>query len=312
MRKSPLHALLPGAALVALTLCSGCGKESSTAPEPESGSDALVNSADSVLALVLFDELGARPQRPSDVNLQAPYQYYNQAYQSPNLTAEGRVRARFGLGVLGLLILTSDGEVNAAFDEWKAYLQNRVPFEIVPSPHAPLGIPASFTSAREALNLPFDLVPLSLVSLVRSPLGAPDPQLSRLQAILHDRVLPRLTEAITHLDAVAADAGFTFEVTPAMQGDLLADPIEIDHTDILALRAAVKLLSSFCRVAVAYTLNFPAYDEASLLAAIQPNSSWLGLAGDGAAQMGLAQLDLLGSVDDVSGAIGRRWRAATR
>jgi len=304
MSPSPRRPLALGAALLALVLCSGCGKESSTAPTSGSGSDALVNSADSVLALVLYDELNSpAPQRPSNVDFTTPYQYYDQAYRSPNLTAAGRVRARFGLAVLGLLILTSDVEVNAAFDEWKAYLETRVPFEITPSPRAPLGIPAGFTSAGQALQLPFDVVPLSLVSFARSPLVA-DPQIVRVQAILRERVLPRLTEAITHLDAVAADAGFTFVVTPAMQGDPAADPVEIDHTDILALRAACKLLSSACRVAVAYVLNFPAYDEASLLAAIQPGSSWLGLTGDGAGQMQLARLDLLGSLDDVSAAIG--------
>src|SRR5262249_22379244 len=110
--------------------------------------------------------------------------------QSPGLSAGGRVRARFGLAVLGLLILTSDTEVNAAFDEWKTYLQTRVPFEVTPTPRAPLGIPAGFTPGRDALDLPFDRVPLALVALARSPLVAPDPQLARLQAILHDRALP--------------------------------------------------------------------------------------------------------------------------
>ena len=297
-----------GAVLLALALafCTGCGKKSSTKPdtETEAGSDPLVNSADSVLAHVLFDEIGSNPRRPADLNFQTAYQYYDHAYQNPSLSAAGRVRARFGLAVLGLLILTSDPEVNEAFDEWKTYLQTHVPFEVTPSPQAPLGIPAGFTSGRDALSLPFDLVPLALVSLARSPLVAPDPRLSRVQAIIHDRALPRLTEAIAHLDAVAANAGFTFVVTPAMQGDLAAEPVEIDRTDILALRAACKLLSTMCRVAVAYDLDFPAYDEASLLAAIQPGSHWLQLNGDGAGQLGLAQLDLVGSVDDVSAAIG--------
>lgn len=301
-----LRSLVPGVVFLSLAVLCGCGKESSTGTAPTTGgNDRSVASADSLLALVLYDELNSSPQRPSDVNFGQVYDYYYSAFQSAEVSAAGRVRARFGLAVIGLLILTSDTEANAAFDEWRAYLEAHVPFEVTPpSPHAPLGIPAGFTSPREALALPFDVVSLSLVSLARSPLGTPDPQLSRVQAILRDRALPRLVEAIVHLDAVAADASFTFIVTPGMQGDPAADPVEIDHTDILALRAACKLLAAACRVAVSYQLSFPAYDEASLLAAIQPGSSWLALAPGGAGQMGSAHLDLLGSVDDVSAAIG--------
>ena len=301
----PWRSLVTGVAFLSLVVLCGCGKESSTGTGPTStGNDRSVASADSLLALVLYDELNSNPQRPSDINFGQVYDYYYSAFQSAEVSAAGRVRARFGLAVIGLLILTNDTEVNAAFDEWRAYLEAHVPFEVTPTPHAPLGIPAGFGSPREALALPFDVVSLSLVSLARSPLGVPDPQLSRVQAILRDRALPRLAEAIVHLDAVGADAAFTFIVTPSMQGDPAADPVEIDHTDILALRAGCKLLAAACRVAVSYQLSFPAYDEASLLAAIQPGSSWLALAPGGAGQMGLARTDLLGSVDDVSAAIG--------
>jgi hypothetical protein len=122
----------------------GCGTKSSTRPATTSGDDRLVSSADSVLGVVLTNELGSNPQHPSDLDFQPAYNSYYQAYQSSDLSAAGRVHARFGLAVLGLMILTSDPAVNAAFDEWRAYLQTRVPFQVTPSPGAPIGIRAGF------------------------------------------------------------------------------------------------------------------------------------------------------------------------
>jgi hypothetical protein len=288
--------------LFAALLCLGCGKDKVT--QPPVYDDTSLHAADSVLARVLLDELGSEPQRPSDVDFTAPYNLYNAAVADPNLSAAARLRARFGAAVLGMLILSTDSEVNAAFDEWSQYLADRVPFEVVPAPSGPLGIPTGLTSPRRALRLPFDVVPLSLVAQTRAPLGTLDPQISRVQAILRERVLPRLSEAIAHLNVIGADPSFQFIVTPDMQGDPDADPVEIDRTDALALRAACKLLASACHVAVAYELGFPAYDRASLLAAIQPGSGWLALLPDGGSQMSLARTDILGSLNDVEATIG--------
>ena len=102
--------------LLTLALSTGCGKESTTNPGNGSGpgNDRLVDSADSLLALVLFDEINSGPQSPSDVDFRQAYDYYYSAFQSAEVSAAGRLRARFGLAVIGLVVLTSDTEVNSA------------------------------------------------------------------------------------------------------------------------------------------------------------------------------------------------------
>jgi hypothetical protein len=292
-------ALIPLFALLT-SLAAGCGSDKTT--QPVVYDESSLNAADSVLGVVLMNQLGTQPQRPADIDLSGPYGLYQTALADPKLTASNRLRARFGVAVLGMMMLTVDPEVNAAFDEWKAYLETHVPFEVTGSPIKTLGVPTGLTSGRQALRLPFDVVPLSLVAQTRT-LGAPDPQISRVQAILRDRALPRLTEAIMQLDIVGADPTFQFIVTPEMQGDLDAEPVEIDRTDALALRAACHLLASATRIAVAYELNFPAYDGASLLAAIQPGSDWLSLRSDGGTQMRTARTDILSSLNDVEATI---------
>ena len=261
---------------------------------------AKVQTANQLLESILYTNLNSDPERPSDVDVQPPLTLYKQA-----LTLDpSNEDAHFGSAVLGLLSLSSDTEVNAAFDEWKAYLEEQVPFEAPNAPRRPaLGVPLTFRGGRDALGLPFDLVAISAVAQARGSMSVADPQISRVQAILRDRVLPRLTDARAHLGIVAEDPGYQYIVTPRMQGDEDASPAEIDRTDILALRAAAGVLAAVCHIAVSYDLNFSAYDSLGLVQALTPGSGWMSLRDDGAAHMGNARLSLLGAVDDVEDAI---------
>jgi hypothetical protein len=290
-----------GALLVVLLVVAvlpGCSKKSS-APTSGGACDQQIAAANTALENALYAELNSNPQRPADVDFQGA----NQLYQSALLCSPTNATANFGAAVLGLLTVSSDAEVNAAFDEWKLYLQTHTPFEAPSARNAPLGVPVVFGSGRTALRLPFDLVPASVIALAQPRRSLDDPQISRLQGILESRVIPRLTLALARLQMVAADPGFRFVVTPRMQGDVDADPVEIDHTDVLALRAACGLLASACHVAVSYQLNFAAYDSLGLLQALAPGSGWMALRPQGAASMGSAGSELSGAVDDLDDAI---------
>jgi hypothetical protein len=307
-----LAALVP--LTLALALCTGCSKENTVKPEVSADCGGLSNTecaaqkvlqANAALEAILYTSLNSDPQRPADVDVRAPLALYKAALAlDPN-----NEDAHFGAGVLELLALSSDAEVNAAFDEWKAYLDQQVPFE-VPNAGAsrlrPLGVPIAFGTGGTALALPFDLVAMSVLAQARASVVLADPQLSRVQAILHDRVLPRLTDAKEHLGRVAADPNYRFIVTPRMQGDEQASPAEIDRTDILALRAGCGLLAAASHVAVSYELSFAAYDSASMVQAFHRGSGWLSLRDDGADHMGAARTELLASIDDVDGAITSR------
>ena len=239
------------------------------------------------------------PTSPASVNFSAPLSKYEQvlAQEPTNATAN------FGAGLLGLLSLSYDSEVNAAFTEWKNYLKDHVPFEAGTSASSPLGIPTALTAGRGAYRLPFAIIPLTSVALARSTRVAVDPQISRVQAILRDRVLPRLTIAIARLGLAAAQPNFVFTVTPGMQDDPQATPIEIDPTDLLAAKAAAELLASACHSAVAYDLGFATYDSPGLVNALSPGGSWLKLRTDGAAQMLGSQAMLQASLNDVDASI---------
>jgi hypothetical protein len=295
----------------ALALFTGCSKDNPAKPKAPSDCGGLSGSecaaqkvlqANESLEDILYTSLIGDPQRPDDIDVRVPLALYRAALDLD----PGNNDAHFGVAVLELLALSTDEEVNAAFDEWKAYLDQHVPFEATNAaagPLRPLGVPLAFSPGRTALALPFEVVARSVLAQARASMTLADPQLARVQAILRDRVLPRLTDARDHLGIVAADVDYRYIVTPRMQGDESASPAEIDRTDILALRAGCGLLAAACHVAVSYELNFAAYDSTSLVQAFQPGSGWLTLRSDGAAHMSDARTALLGSVDDVDAAI---------
>jgi hypothetical protein len=284
--------VLAGLVSCALAL-SGCSKDTAK-PKTDSAGDK-VDQANAALEDILFRLASTDPALPSDIDFRTPEQKYREALVIDPTNED----ANFGAGVLGLLVLTSDPEVNAAFDEWKTYLESHTPFEVGGGALQPLGISIAPTGDRAALALPFQAVPFSLLAESRTALAGADPQIGRVQAILSERALPRLTEAIARLQVVGRDPSYRFIVSPRMQGDTRAHPIEIDQTDILALHAGAELLSSIVHAAVAYELGFAAYDSASLVHALTPGSGWLALRAGGAEHLRAAGADLRASIDGV-------------
>ena len=212
--------------------------------------------------------------------------------------------ARFGLSLTTLLALTSDSEINAAFDEWELYLENNTPFEGSDKALSPLGVPLTFASGSWNMELPLEIMAQSLMVGYQPEMKAVEPSITRVQNIFRDRVIPALEESAEHLGVVSNDPAFVFWVTPLMQGDALEDSLELDLTEILVARAGVLLLTSACRMAVAYDLSFPSYDAAGILSALDYNSgNMFRLRFDGEAQMAGVETDFLAAVNALDSGI---------
>lgn len=263
--------------------------------------DSVVALANAKLEDILFDEINEEEDvvRPSDIDFTEVRNLYEQALAfDPD-----HPTANFGAAVTGLLSLTVDTEVNDAFDAWDDYLAENVPFEVESSAKRPLGIPISMGGGKDAFALPFDVVPYTILADTKQGLRIADPDLVDVQDLLEFTVLPEVEDAIGKLDRTLAEPGYTYNVTPRMQGDVEEEAAEIDRTDIFALRAACNLLSSAIRVAVSYEVSFTAYDSLSLHQAIQPGSDWLTLRSGGASHMATAYQRIEAAVDDVDSAI---------
>lgn len=279
---SPSPRLLLISACTVLVLIAACSDDSDpTGPQPQECA-AQLEQARLSLESTLYAQLNSNPQQPSDVDFSGTYALYQQAYQCD----PGNHHARLGLAITGLLALAANSEVNAAFEEWRDYLESNTPFEVTAGHGRPLGIPLAFSGGREALFLPFDLIATTLVARQQLTLQGGHPQISRVQNIFRNIVVPRLREASDLMEPVGNNPSYIFQVSPLMQGDTGASTKILDRTDVLAMRAACTLLETLCRLACAYELSFATYDQAGLLAALNPNSgSFLRLRQDGAQHM---------------------------
>lgn len=288
-------------AALTLVLATGCSKKSrTTQPTSNSGTaDALVQQANAAFGTVVAQLInGPDPSQPGDIDFRTPYGLYQQALAAdPN-----NQQARFGVSVCGILALTTDAQVNSAFTEWSNYLNAHVPFEVPVTP-APLGVPLRLGRARDVLRLPIENFVLSEIAVARPRLAGGDPQIGTVQGIFENTVIPQLNLAVSNLGMVAADPTFQFIVTPQMQGDPGADPIEIDVTDVRALRAGCELLTSMLDVATAWNLGFATYDSVGLVNAFTPGSGWLALRSNGVAHLDHARTSLLGAIGDGEGTI---------
>lgn len=293
-----------------LAALPSCGSDGGNGPD--NPPDYLCNSeADSILTLanaelegVLYEQLNRTDEieHPSEVDFRAAQDLYQEAL---SVDADCPT-AHFGAAITELITLSVDPAVTGAFDDWKEYLDANIPFEAVGSGKRPLGIPVMVSSGKGALNIPFEVVPLSLLAIARASMKAPTdgvPRIGEVQDLLEDTVLPRVDQAVLHLNFVAADTAFSFRVSGRMQGDEEEDPTYIDRTDILALRSGCHLLAAAINVAVAYNLELAAYDSATLYQELQPGSGWFTLKSGGAAKMEAAYDRMLDATDDLDATI---------
>jgi hypothetical protein len=239
-------------------------------------------------------------ESPGDMDFTAAHDHFAEAVRKSPLNKQ----ARFGLSLTTLLALTSDSEINAAFDEWEQYLADNTPFKGSGNALSPLGVPLTFASGNRTLELPLEILAPSLMVGLQPGLKAVEPNISRVQDIFRDRVIPALELSASHLGEVAEDPDFVFWVTPMMQGDAAEDSLELDRTEILAARAGVLLLTSACRMAVAYDLSFPSYDAAGILSALDYDAgNMLALRSDGIEQMAGVETDFLAAVNALDAGI---------
>jgi len=224
-------------------------------------------------------------------------------YQTVLDCAPDDMGARFSMTLLNLMALSRDPEVNEAFDQWKEYLDQFLPFE-TDGPSAALAVPAPLANPNGSLDLPFDAIQRSLIPFLNfQKIGAP-PQIADVQAIFRSKVLPRVVSSIDHMDVVLANPGFVYSISPRMQGDMLEESREADYTDFLALRAGLKVLEAGLRIAVSYNVSFPEYTGAELLLGLHQSTGYLAtLQNDGATQMQMVPSLLGSATDDLDSAI---------
>jgi len=264
-------------------LFGGCGEESTTSPSinPD-GAIALVDSANEALENVLFDEInGENPEKPSDINVSIAYNLYVRALElDPN-----NIDANFGAGILEIVMLTQDSEINEFYSKVEEYSESGGFFDVegmeqvngfpnAPGPEFRINV----------INLPIGM-PVRLTRKFCNIASESTPTINEIQNIFLNIILPRFNRAIDHLGKVTEKNDFTFNVTPKMQGDENEDPIELDLTEIYASLAALQVQKAYFLHFCAYNFNFDEYTGEEMLSNLTQGSDFMALHPEGADRM---------------------------
>lgn len=291
---------------------AGCFEEASQAPQTDDLGDALVAAYAELEARLYqyndaFNDLDG-VDGPDDFDFSEAERLYRVAYDLDPSNAT----ARFGLAACTLLGLTTDPAVNQAFDAWKDYLDLHWPFETEAKAAAAVDVPLGIPRNGSALELPFDLVPLTALVAAKARLTNSAPLVSHVQLVLDTVVLPRVESCIGLLEPLAANSGFVYIMSGAMQGSYDEDPAEVDQVEVLAMLASCKLLKAGIGVAVSYDVQFGgtsdtgidkdgiAYDGATMLAGLNQTTGNIGtLIGGDPSRMQAVPALFLAAVDHI-------------
>jgi hypothetical protein len=225
---------------------------------------------------------------------------FNEARQiSPS-----HAQANFGYSLSVLFDLCTDQGTGWALVDWSRFLADQTPYDPSTAAFCPLGIPLTFVVGNEACELPFAILPYSLLLGFCHEPRVIEANVGESQRILRIEVMPALAEVAALLDELSRDPEFVFPVTRRMQGELAEFNQEIDHADVLALAGGVKLLLASCQVAVAYEYNLDSLEPEEVVALLdRQDGPYLRLAADGRQLLQAVPGNFLGAVSDIEASI---------
>jgi hypothetical protein len=201
--------------------------------------------------------------------------------------------AAFGVAVTTVFRLEDNSEVRSLAQEWEDWIED-VPIETLApflTPPTPLRwgrahLPLDFAGADvRHLASAGGLAVRQLMELT-SLMDARVPSLAQSQDVLLRVVRPELEAGLGALEGID-DPAFDFIVTPRMQGEdsTTADPLQLDYTEVLVLRASLEAALASIDIATAYSMVPNPTDPTGFVTAMTPGSSFLTLAPGGAARL---------------------------
>jgi hypothetical protein len=237
--------------------------------DPE-GAKSDVELANQALADVLYAMINSDgSELMQDIDFSDPFVLYTSAFSKDPANQD----ANFGLALTGMFMMTLEQQVNDAFEEWQSYLEGNEPFQVPLGQSASglnLGFPTSLNSfSIHNIDLAKSIVGMHRIALIDAP------KISTIQNIFEIFLLPKLNDALSKLDFIDDNPQYVFTVTPKMQGDLMADPLELDLTEIYALQVSLHMLKVVVDMAVAYDLDFTSFDSLGIIEALSPGSNFL-------------------------------------
>jgi hypothetical protein len=262
------------------------------------GAKADIELANKALEDVLYALINSEGiENMDEIDFSVPFGLYTLAYSKDPTNQD----ANFGLGLTGMFMITQDEPVSNAYEVWQTYLESTTPFETPLNKKNNTELKIGFPTSLSFFSIPEKDLAKTIIGTHKMALDDA-PKLSTIQLIFENNLIPKLDLALSALDLVDDNPQYTFMITPKMQGDLGADSLEIDLTEIYALEVGINVLKVAMDIAVAYNVDFTGYDSLGMLNAFTQGSTFLTVRNSGQS-LADAKTSLLGAIDKLESGI---------
>ncbi len=236
-------------------------------PNPELAS-SYIDSARVALENVLYQLINDDNVNPEDADFSESRRLFNLALQND----PDNLDANFGLALTNFLIINQEEATNDLFNDWLEF------FESGNQGFAKKGesLKPEFPQSVKDFAIPNKKLVRGIINMPKAALIDP-PKFNDVQEYVENKIIPLLDFAIAALDAVDDNPDYKFMVSPRMQGDELADSVEIDLGEIYALQVMLNMLNTFANLTVAYNVDFWGYDSSEALAVFSKGGAFLKL-----------------------------------
>lgn len=257
----------------------------------------LVDSANTALGEFMVTNMNNPPEDPLSVNY-STLSNINTLYRSAVEMDSTNSGANFGAGLTELLLIVEDGSsFTTEIQRWQAFMDTTNIFgEPLQSTSGTGKVAANQTTllAKNPLSLetsPKISASAYLKAMMSLPKYAQDyPEFSDWQDLLESTLLKRVDYAIDRLAVVEKDTSFAFTITPAMQGDSLATPRELDLTEVYLFDSFLHGIKAVGDIAIAYNVNLSPYDTTAF-DRLEPGGSFMTLRKAGDMKAALAAIN---------------------
>ena len=272
-----------------LMFFTGCEEltDGEVSPEDSSAAVAKADSATLIMETMMNDMFNAEPDSVEEMldlmDFGDAYTLYSEAATLDPSNSD----ANFGMAFTGFLMLTQDQDLQDMLLRWEDYFSVNEPF-LISEEDGTLGrngygLPLSIDGISIPV-LPYLEMPVSLTKMATGDV----PQFSEFQDLVDGLFLPVVEESIAALELVDDDPDYVFIISPTMQGESEADPIEIDLTEIYVLEAGLYALKGVLKSVIAYNFDFVSFDSVGIVTELNQGSDFATLKSNGAADLGLA------------------------
>ena len=260
-----------GFSVFLLVSCFDSENENVVSQEDKEESEVNVEDAKSALSDVIYNMAQNNNQLkgPNDIPKQTDVSAAHGLFDAALKNNPHNKNAHLGIALTNIMMITQTDKMDTLFNKWQNILDNQ---EQTIAKKTSLTMNKSLSFSPNSSCLKEDQIIKTYLGVSKTAYQEPI-KLSEIQNLIEVELIPRLEESITHLEKIVDDSSYTFMVPPKMQGNLEEDTLELDLTEVHALKAGLHSLHALSQITIAYNINAPTNPNAEKIKSLLSQDS---------------------------------------